>query len=701
MENPRDLLQFFSSAKLPLTLQTEGAECGLASLAMVAGYYGYHATLTELRQQFSISLKGANLIELMEIAAQLKLIGRPVKVDMDSLGKLTTPTVLHWDMMHFVVLKKITRKYIEIHDPAVGIRRLSHEEFSTHFTGVALELIPAEDFEQKSAEKKLTLSDFWQRISGLRSTLFKVFILSLLLQLFALVSPYYMRLVMDDVIISNDLHLLAVLALGFGLVMLIETVTQMMRSLVILHLGNQLGIQMAANLFYHLVRLPLSYFEKRHIGDIVSRFGSLQQVKETLTTGIVEALIDGLMALTTGIMLFIYSPLLALIVFCSVLIYTAVRLLLFRPLRRSSEEAIMTQAQQQSNFMETVRGMQSIKLFGREVQRQGLWQNRYADALNANIKVSNLTIGYGAINQFLFGLENVLVIFVAATLVLNGEFSVGMLFAFIAYKVQFTGRMSNLIEKLLQFKMLALHFDRLADIIKTKKEADLIGSATMKPGDETLELNDITFRYSDGEAPIISQLNFSAAPGESVAIVGPSGCGKSTLMKVMLGLFEPEQGCVRFGGSDIRTIGLSSYRSQVAAVMQDDQLLSGTIGENIAFFELEFELEKVQNSARLASIHDDIMKMAMGYNTLIGDMGAALSGGQKQRLILARALYREPKILFMDEATSHLDTTLESLVSSAVRELNITRIIIAHRPETIATADRIVALKHGQLKSVG
>ena len=696
-ENPRHLLQYFSKTKLPVILQAEATECGLASLAMIAGYYGFSTNLTQLRKRFSISLKGANLLDLMAIAEQLKLSSRPVKVELNKLYKLKKPAILHWDMNHFVVLKKVNKDSIEIHDPAVGHKRLAFDEASKHFTGVALEVIPSEGFERQDERIKMKLSDFWNKIHGLGSSLGKIFILSMLLQVFALAAPYYMQLVVDDVVISADRSLLVILAIGFFLLMLIGVITQAMRGLVTMHLGNQLNIQIAANLFRHLIRLPLEYFEKRHMGDVVSRFNSLQQVREILTTGLVEAIIDGVMAITTCIMIFIYSPALSFIVVTSVLIYMTIRLLLFPTLRRLSEEAIMAQAKQQSNFMETVRGIQSIKLFGGEIQRQTLWHNCYADALNSGIRVGNVNIGYSTVNQFLFGLENVLVIYVAATLVINGDLTIGMLFAFMAYKAQFSSKMANLIEKLIQFKMLDLHFERLADIAKTEVEKNLVAFSKATPINEQLELKNISFRYSQNEELTLDNLNVKIHSGESVAIIGPSGCGKSTLMKVMLGLFQPEEGTVTFGGVNINSIGLSAYRNQIGAVMQDDQLLSGSIAENIAFFSAEIDLEKVKKSAELASIHEDIANMSMGYNTLIGDMGTALSGGQKQRLILARALYRNPKILFMDEATSHLDTSLESRVNEAMQQLNITRIIIAHRPETIASADRILLLKNGKI----
>ena len=696
MENPMHLLKFSGAKRLPVILQTEAAECGLASIAMVAAYYGYKTDLTSLRQEHEISLKGANLEELMQIADKLKLSTRALRLDLEHLSQLKTPCILHWDMNHFVVLKKVTKKSIEIHDPGLGERKYTMEEFSKHFTGVALELSPTEEFKSEDSRVNLKLSDFWSKVTGLKSTLGKVFVLSLLLQAFAIASPYYMQLVVDEVILSYDQNLLAILAIGFGLLMAIEMVTGAVRSVLLLHFGNLMSIQLGANLFHHLVRLPLQYFEKRHIGDVVSRFGSLQQVKELLTKGVIEAVIDGVMAIATLIMIFLYSPKLSVIVLIAIAIYAVFRIAMYRPLRQMSEEVIVNQAKEQSNFMETVRGIQTIKLFGREVQRQSVWHNKYADSLNSGIRVGHLNIGYEAFNKVIFGLENVLVIYFAAMLVMEGDLTVGMLFAFMAYKRQFVEKMASLIEKIIEFKMLSLHFNRLADISLTEKEQDIQGKMSGKKISGDIELKGINYRYNKKEAPVFKHLDLSIKAGESVAIIGPSGCGKTTLAKLMLGLFEPDEGKIEVDGVDIRQLGLGQYRTQIAAVMQDDQLLSGSIADNISFFDPELDMQQVEWAAKIAAIDKDILQMTMGYNTLVGDMGAALSGGQIQRLLLARALYRKPKILFMDEATSNLDTKLEFSVNEAVKNLDVTRIIIAHRPETIASADRVIELRYGE-----
>lgn len=683
-----DKLEFSNRKKLPVLNQSEASECGLVCLAMVANYYGYKADLFSIRRRFKLSIEGATLVDLMQFSEALELTTRAVKVELEQLKKLHTPCILHWDLNHFVVLRSVKRESIVIHDPAVGEKCISLSDASAHFTGIALELTPTQSFEKKPSEPRLKISDFWGKITGLKESLALVLILSLILQVFVLASPYYMQLVIDDVILTGDTALLAVLAVGFFLVLMFEIATKTLRGLTLLHFESSMNIQFGANFFHHLIRLPLDYFEKRHLGDVVSRFGSLQQVRQLLTTGITETIIDGLMALLTLAMIFFYSVKLSIVVLASVIFYAFIRYLMYRPFRQISAQEIMAKAEENSNFMESVRAIQTIKVFGSEAKREGVWQNFYANSINQSIRLGNFQLRFSAINQFLFGLENILVIYFAAHLVLAGGFSTGMLFAFMAYKGQFVGKMANLIEKLFEFKMLSLHLERLADIALTEKE--LLQPESFKKHDiqGSIRLDNISFRYSDVTQDVISKLSLHVRAGESVAVTGPSGCGKSTLLKLMIGLNEPQNGEVWIDDIPLKQLGNRQYREQIAVVMQDDELLSGTVADNIAFFGSKVDMDRVIYCSKLAAIHKDICAMPMGYDSVIGDMGSSLSGGQKQRVILARALYKNPKILFMDEATSHLDTRLEADINEAIKNLNITRVIIAHRKETIASANR-------------
>lgn len=698
---PQDRLNFRPKGHIPLVLQTEAAECGLACLAMIACYFKYETDMTRLRQRFAISAHGATLKQVMDIAAQLHFGSRALKLDLDDLNQLATPCILHWELNHFVVLKSVNKHHITILDPAIGERKVSLADVDNCFTGIALELTPTPEFTPQVDKNRLRFRHFWRQLSGLKRNLVIIFSLSLLLQIFAMLSPFYMQIVIDEVIATGDTNLLVVLAMGFGLLLLIEIGTSVLRQLITLQVSNSLSLQMASNVFNHLIRLPLSYFNKRHVGDIVSRFGSLGTIRQMLTTGMIAVLLDGLMAIITLLVMFVYSPKLATLVVAVVGLYALLRMLLFRPIRRLNEEAIAAGAKESSHFMESLRGAQTIKLFGQESLRQSQWLNRLATSMNKHIQISRWNIGFGAANQLLFGLENILLIFLAAYTVMDNVLSIGMVYAFISYKTRFVGAMDGLISQWIEFKMLRLHFDRLADIVFTEQDPQLKaneqGNMPLSLSGD-LELKAISFRYAPQEPLILKQVDLHINPGETIAIIGASGSGKSTLLKCMIGLLAPSSGSVLLDGH--KQCKISNFRQQISAVMQDDKLLSGSIADNIAGFDDTVDLCAVKAAAIAAGIAEEIEATAMQYQTLVNDMGCNFSGGQKQRLVLARALYRKPKILFLDEATSHLDGTNETVIQTNLDRLNITRIIAAHRLSTLRNADRIYELTNGMLRPV-
>ncbi len=697
---PDSLLNFGGRNRVPVILQNEVAECGLACVAMIAGFHSFDTDLAALRKRFSISVQGVQLKQLMDVAARMHLAPRALKAEMKEVSKLQCPCVLHWGMNHFVVLKVVKRSRYQIIDPAVGERSLDREEFSNHYTGVALELTPTSDFQEGEDKSTPKLSQFWTRVVGLKRNLVQILALSLLLQIFAVISPLYMQTVIDDVVLRGDTDLLTVLALGFGLLILVETGTSALRQFVMINLSNRINIQMAANIFRHLIRLPMDFFAKRHMGDIVSRFGSLQSIRDLLTTGLITAIVDGLMAIITLVAMLVYDKNLAMIAVGVVVLYALFRWSVYRPFRMLSEESLLAHAKENSHFMESIRAVQTIKLFQKESDRQSHWQNHLANAMNTDIKLANWGVGYQTVNKIIFGVENIVIIYFGAMSVMGNALTVGMLYAFMSYKNRFVGSMDSFISQWIKFKMLELHLSRLSDITFTKAEdsesaqeilgAEGLSNPTSKALEGRIQTVNLGFSYSKLDNPVFSGVNLDIKPGESVAIVGPSGSGKTTLLKCLMGLIEPTEGEILVDGKPIKRV--SGYRSKIGSVMQDDQLLSGDIADNIACFASKIDLGKVVRCAQMACIHEEVMDMPMQYNTLVGDMGTNLSGGQKQRIVLARALYRDPHILFMDEATSHLDVAREFEVSSNLRSLSVTQVLVAHRPETVESAGRRILL---------
>jgi len=691
---PRQL-QFGFRRGIDVQLQTEATECGLACVSMIASFHGFDTDLPALRRRFSPSLKGLTLVDLIRIGATLDLAGRAVRLEPEELHLLRLPCILHWDFKHFVVLERVRRDHVLLVDPALGAQRMSLKELSLHFSGMALELVPTLAFQPRRERQKISLRSLMGRASGVGLGLLKIFLLALALEVFSIVAPLYPEWVTDQAIATGDRHLLVVLAIGFGLVMLIHIATEAMRSWSVTTFSTLVNVQWLANVFRHLLNLPLVYFGKRHIGDIVSRFDSVNTIQQSLTVGFVESVLDGLMSIGTLTIMLIYNARLSLISVLAVAFYAILRACLYGALRMSNQKQIVFAARGKSLLMESVRGIQSVRLFGKADDRLARWLNLVVGEKNCDLRTRRLQLVAGTGNHLIFGFEAIVVTYFGALAVIDGSLSLGMLFAFLSYRGQFTSRFTSLIDKIYELRILKLHAARLADIVLYPREPEEIMRAPDR--DEfisTLEIRKLTYGYSKSGPKILDDFDLRIDVGEAVAIVGPSGCGKTTLLKLLAGLLAPHSGEVIAGGIPIRQLGLANYRALIGVVMQEDRLFAGSIAENISFFDTTPDFAWISECAEMASVHADIHAMPMGYYTYIGDMGSALSAGQRQRIMLARALYRRPKLLLLDEATSHLDINNERAVNTAMGKLNITRIIVAHRPETIASADRVIDLSH-------
>lgn len=693
-------LDILFRARVPTILQTEAAECGLACLAMVAGRYGRCVDLQSLRTRFPISQMGATLASVVSIARCLNLASRAVSLPLDALPKLRLPCILHWNFDHFVVLVRVSAQSAIIHDPSMGRRTVAMSDVSKSFTGVALELWPGDDFVARDERKKVHIADLLGSVTGLASSMTQLLVLAVSLEVFVLISPFYLQWVIDHALITADTDLLATLAVGFSLALICQHAIGALRSWSLMRLGVTWNLQWRANLFAHMVRLPVSYFAKRHLGDVVSRFGAVDEIQRTLTASFVEAGLDGIMALLTLILIFVYSPALGAVVLGFVSVYALQRVVLHRPIFRATEEHLVQASRQQSHFLETLRGIKTIKLFSREDERQLTWLTLLIRQANADIRIQKLTLLNRHANGFLMGAENIVVIWIAATFVIGGDLTVGALIALLAYKTQFQSRVTSLIDKLAEFRMLGVQAARLADIALHAPEAD--GNVSVV--DETisnarLDVQGLSFRHNAYDPLILEDITFSVSAGESVAIVGASGGGKSTLAHLLLGILTPTAGTISLAGTPLHRLGAYRLRRAVGAVMQDDTLFAGSLADNVSLFDTKGDADWIRECARVACIADDIEAMPMGYSTLVGDMGSVLSGGQKQRILLARALYKRPAILLLDEATSHLDMENEQRVNDAIRALRMTRVIIAHRPQTIASADRVIEIRHGTIVS--
>jgi ATP-binding cassette, subfamily B, bacterial CvaB/MchF/RaxB len=674
-------------------LQTEPSECGLACLAASAAVLGDQTDLATWRRRFPVA-RGLSLKQIHEIAAAMHLSVRSVRCDLEEIKDLKAPAILHFGFDHFVVLERVSGAKVIIFDPALGRRTLTLKALSDAFTGVATEITATPQFQRRSQPAPLKLTSLFKWTPQLRGGLFQIALLSILLEIYVLASPYYMQLGVDEAALKGDTDLLVTLAVGFGLFALFNAIATALRAVVQQRVSALLNWEMTVGLFRHLVRLPLPWFQRRRLADVLARFQALDPVKALIANGLISAALDGVLSLATGAMLFFYAPSLAWIVLASLVIFVALRLMGIPVTRNFASGALVASIAEQGKRIETLRSIQTIKVMGAEAEREGDWSNKFADTIRTSQASTFANLAFSTLHDLFGSAAHIAVIGLGAYEVIKGHLTVGMLYAFVAYQSQFLTKASGFFEQIVSWRMLDLYTFRLADIALTAVEPglDLIPAGAPEITGQ-VELKGVTFRYSANEKPVLANLSLRIEAGEFVAIIGPSGCGKSSLLKVITGLYPPSHGEVLYDGHPISHLGPKAVRQALGVVMQDDELLAGSIADNVCFFDAHPDQDRIWECLDLACIAEEVRRMPMRTDTFVGDLGSALSGGQRQRVLLARALYRKPRILILDEATSHLNTDLEAAINENLKALSITRIAVAHRETTVAAADRAVDLR--------
>ena len=673
-------------------LQTEPSECGLACLAASAAMLGDKTDLPTWRRKYPVA-RGMSLKEMHEIAGAMGLSARSVRCEIEELKDLKVPSILHFGLKHFVVLEKVGRNQVHVFDPAMGRRKLNLKTISDLFTGVATEITATPTFTRKPQPPALRLTSLFKWTPQLTGGLIQIALLSVILEVYVLASPYYMQLGIDEAALKGDTELLVALAVGFGLFAAFNVVATALRAVVLQKVSALLNWEMTVGLFRHLIRLPLPWFQRRRMADVLARFQALDPVKNLIGNGLISAILDGVLSIATGVMLFFYSTTLAWIVVASLVIYMALRLFGIPITRNFASAALVASIAEQGKRIETLRAMQTIKVMGAEAEREGDWSNRFADTVRTSQTSTFANLVFNTAHDFFGTAAQIAVIGLGAYEVIKGHMTVGMLYAFVSYQSQFLGKGSSFFEQIVSWRMLDLYTFRIADVALTAVEPGIDRAPEGLPDIVgRVEVKDVTFRYSTTERPILDKFSMTIEPGEFIAIAGPSGCGKSTLLKLITGLYPPTGGEIQLDGLPLSHWGPKALRRSLGAVMQDDELLSGTISDNVCFFDPTPDHDRIWECLELASIAKEVRQMPMRGDTFVGDMGSALSGGQKQRVLLARALYRRPKLLVLDEATSHLNVELEEEINRNLKALTITRVVVAHRQTTIEAADRVIAL---------
>lgn len=686
-----DQLEFSPSFSVTPVLQNELAECGLACLTMLLNAHGKETQLTTLRSRYAFSAYGMDLSELMDLAAHEGLVTRAMQLELNEIDQLSLPCILHWDMSHFVVLTKVGRNFITICDPAKGIEKLSFEQMNTHFTGVALEAEPSPEFSKEPETVSFSLRDLLHGCRGISKNIIIISLLSLLLQLLLMTTPIFTQIMIDNLSLSQDETLLFVFTGVFALTLVLRLTINYLRDQVVVHFTSKLNIIFAAKLIHHLLGLPLTYFHNRQIGDIISRFTSIEKVKEAFGHTMVASLVDVSLLLMSLTIMSLYNLQMSMMVLTIFTIYLLYRFLTYTRYKEDTNSMIGACASQESSFIETVRGIGTVKAMGFTHVRTEAWLNKYVNFINQDIAITQAEIRFRFTRQLSTGLAMLVVITLSSLELSKGHITIGMFVAYLSYLTLFTERAESVVESIIELKMVRLHLARLADIFMVEAEPLLPISPTTRQQltFDTLTVNGMSYQPDPRSPMIFENVSFEIKRGESLVIVGSSGQGKTSLLRCLLGLLKPSIGEVLI---DNKRVNLRQLKGDVACVMQDDQLFSGTVADNICSFQSIKDHELMQEAAQRASIALEIENLPLGYDTLIGDMGSLLSGGQKQRILLARALYRQPKILILDEATSHLDKLSEQKINTNIAELNIIKIMVAHRQETISSADKVYSL---------
>ena len=689
------LLKLSFRKKLPVVFQTERTECGHACVIMIAAWFGYHIDLTSMRKQCPTSPRGVSLWDIIGICEKLHLNARALRLEPETLHSLQCPAILHWDMNHFVVLKTVKKKHVIVHDPATGEKKYSYAELGRHFTGIALEVFPGNDFKKLDNKRELTLKGIIGSMSGWKKQLSIIFGMSFAIELGAIGTAVFTQLVLDKALPSENVSLLYLLGFAFFVIAITKVATEALRNWTVLYVMTTLNMQISSNLMKHLINLPLAFFEQRSAGDILSRFYAADEIQEKITTDFVQVLVDGVMAVVTLVVMLVYSIPLTAIALGFVAMALLARLLTHAPLKKHAQEQVAFEAREQSHILESLRAILPLTVFRKQPLRMAQWQTAHADSLNASIAYNKVRILFTAANQILFLAGHIALLLSGAFLVIDQQLSMGMMIAYLSFATHFHGKVQNLLEKLIDYKMLAVQLSRLSDIVFHKRSTEVAPSGRLVDQEIRghLSFKNIAFRHDHNGRFLFRQLSMDFQPGQSTVITAPSGFGKTSLIKVLMQLLPAEEGEVFLDGRPVASYGTQAFCSVCAAVMQDDQLLSGSLLDNICFFDEYPDRGKAEESAKLACIHDDIQAMTMGYQTLVGEMGSHLSGGQRQRVLIARALYKRPKILFMDEGTSHLDEITERQINSNIKGLGITCIMVSHRQTVIAAADRVIDLQ--------
>lgn len=688
--------------RVPVILQMSSVECGVACLAMILSYHGRNTGIAEIRDYCHAGRDGLSAYAIVSAARHYGLRVRPITLRDESFRYVTLPAIIHWEFNHYLVVERWHPRHIDVVDPASGRRRLSPQEFDAGFTGIVMMFEPGESFVQRKSAHRLTLRSYMARYSLIAPrALLQIFLASLLLQVIGLGAPILTKVLIDQIIPMRLQSVMTILALGMLILTFSQTVIIQLRGSLLIYLQGRVDMQMMLGFVERLLSLPLSFFLQRSSGDMLTRLSSNIVLRDTLNSQLISVILDSCFLVMYLLILLWQAPLFGGLVLVIGFLQVVLLLIVKRPVHDLASRELLTQGLSQGYMAEMLNGITTLKASGAEQRAFHHWSNLFFDQLNASIKRSFLSTLVDTVLSTLRALAPLLLLWIGTMKVMGGEMQVGTMFALNTLAASFLTPLSSLVSSGQRLQLVRSHLERIADVVEAEPEQQIQSVRQAPRLSGGVFLNHVSFRYDEQTPDVLKDITLHVQPGQKIAIVGRTGSGKSTLGKMLLGLHVPTEGDVIYDGIPLRTMDFQSVRAQFGVVMQDAMVFSGTIRQNIAFNDPEMDLERVVHAARLAALHEDIIRMPMGYETYVSEHGSALSGGQRQRLALARAVAHLPVILLLDEATSSLDVMTEQTVENNLKTLSCTQIIIAHRLSTIRHADLILVLDEGRIVESG
>jgi ATP-binding cassette, subfamily B, bacterial HlyB/CyaB len=691
--------------RYPALMQLSETDCGAACLSMVLRYYGKHVSINRLRDLANVSREGATLYSVGEAAETLGFHSRGIRAAFEHLDKVELPAIAHWEGFHYIVLYEVTPQRVVVADPGIGLRKLTREQFEKGWTGYLLLLTPTAKIE-KVEESKTTFGRFLPLLKPYRALLFEIFLASLLLQLFGLASPIFTQVIVDKVLVHKSTSMLNVLLVGMLLIAVFQTATTALRYYLLVHTTRRIDMQMVVDFYRHILSLPMRYFEERKVGDILKRFNENARIRDFLTGRALGVMLDCLMIFVYLALMFYYNAKLTLVALVFIPGYVVLTVVATPIFKRQYREAFEKAAEADSQMVESVSGVGTVKATASERRIRWKLEGLIVKSLNVQFRSALTGMATISIGNLLQTLNTIFLFWFGAYLVINGELSVGQLVAFNLLVGNVTRPILSVVDIWREFQEISIGLERLNEVFDAKPEEDPTVQALIKMPRIRghIKFDNVTFRYpTRADKNALQNINLEILPGQTIALVGRSGSGKTTFANMLLRLHQPNEGRISVDGYDLRQVSITSLRSQVGVVPQDVFLFSGTIRENIAFGDPDAPLERVVGASMLAGAHEFVSELPLGYETKIGERGQSLSGGQKQRIAIARALFKQPRILIFDEATSALDTESERAIQQNLDQIlkDRTTFIIAHRLSTVRNADRIVVMDKGAIIEQG